>query len=478
MRECTKTSPKREEQTPRESAEPSREPAQESGDELVTALRAKYDAGVIDYSGDTININRNESLQLKLGYNPWQDGAPDVSESFVVYQDPELKHPVEAGYSWDEERSMLTIEPPVIGPAEVDSVEMDLRHLSGTFIGTDDVPGWGNLSQLYLAVTVDTETGRPREGKPLVTILKVKAELDKAPQVKFSQDSSGSARFTWKKVPGAEEYLIFSIRSYDGALESYMNVFASAAGEEWTAQQSMSSDNSETTAMNSIFSQYLVSEDCRGETDKEDWAEPDYEQFFGVIAVKADGSSHISNLFSGRELAHMLPNNIAFNSNEETMGRSSEGTGNLPATMGIVMCDGTISQRVIEYDTGSIEKNKDGSYYTIQGRAYGTPFALQFLVTDQDWNTFDKDLEDIKKRQEKLKNKGGSKDTDITVRDKEEKSEEPEEKPEESGEPEETPDNTKESPDTKEPSITVPRDGSITANSALSEYLAIQIAQF
>lgn len=412
--------------TAEESSQAAVHTARNSGsqEELVAALRAKYNLGVLNYNDKSISINRNEPVELTLEYDPYEEGAAELAESFVVYQDSELKHPLEASYSWDEESGMLTIAPPVYGPAEVDSIEIDLSHLSGTFLGTDEEPGWGNLSQLYLAANVDTKTGDPINGNPLVTVMKINAELSQAPQVKFSQDENGSARFTWKEVPGADEYLLFSINNYDGALEKYMNVLASTADTEWIAPQSMSYDGTETVTMNEFFSQYLISEDYRGEVDEAYLLESDYQPYFGVIAVSADGSSHISNLYNGRDLAHMLPSSIAYNTNEETMGSLFVGTESLPATMGIIMCDGTVSQRVIEYDVQSIEKNEVLPYYTIEGRAYGTSFVNSFQVNDPAWDTLDQDIKAIEERQEKLKNKAGNVETDISFLEGEEKKEE------------------------------------------------------
>lgn len=461
-----------------------------SVEELITQLRAKYDGGIIDYSGDTIAIGKDEVVQIKLGYNPWEDGKPSVFDSFVVYQDAQLKYPLEtSGYDWDQESGMLTIEPPVYGPAEV--VEMGISHPVTPFLESNDETGWGSLSQLYLAAYVDAETGRSIEGSPLVTVLKIKTEIEQAPQVKFSQDDFGAARFSWKKVKGAEEYFVFKIKSYDGVLDGYIDVLASTADTQWTAEQSLSMNGDSTVTMNDMFRQYLAS--------KEDADDQKYVEYFGVIAVSSTGSSHISNLFNGNELAHMLPYAIAFDSNAETIGVSCQGTPNLPAAMGITMCDGSVSQRVIEYDKSSIEKNADGTHYQIKFKTQGTPFTSTFLVTDQDEETLDAEIEEIEKRQEKLKNKSGNIEADISFINGEGQEEEPEveDKTTEPGEPEVEDDiiEPKEEP-AVEDEITEPEepaegdkttepeksadeisfgDEAITANSALSEYLAIQM---
>lgn len=477
-------------------------------DDLALLLKAKYDAGTVDYSGDTISVDREEAIQIKLGFDPYSDTSVDFMDSFIVYQDAELKYPIgSSSYDWDESTGMLTIEPPY-GPAS--DFEMGIDHASTPLMEGSDKTGWGNLPQLYLQTKVDVETGAPITGKPLVTVVKVNAELSQAPQVKFSQDEEGYARFSWKEVPGAEEYLLFSINDYEGVLNSYINVFAATTDTEWTVEPSMSIDGTEVMTINDMFSKYMY--DASEDEDQEaDDGYGEMNEYIGVIAVSSTGSSHISNLFNSEELAHMLPYSIAYSENKETNGISCSGTLNLPTNMGITMCDGSISQRIIEYDIESIERAEDSAYYMIDCKAYGTPFADAFLVTDQDWDTLEQELADVQERQEKLKNKGGNVEADISFLDGEDTKETPDapqaETPEEEV-TEEIPEEEvpEEVPEEELPEVEAPEeeiideeipaeepqkeeaddgaqktdvidyeDGKITANSALSEYLAIHM---
>lgn len=466
----------------------------QSTDDLALLLRAKYDAGTVDYSGDTISVDREEAIQIKLGFDPYTDASVDFMDSFIVYQDAELKYPIgSSSYDWDESTRMLTIEPPY-GPAS--DFEMEIDHASTPLLEGSDKTGWGNLPQLYLQTKVDVETGAPITGKPLVTVVKVNAELSQAPQVKFGQDEEGYARFSWKEVPGAEEYLLFSISDYEGVLNSYINVFAATADTEWTVEPSMSIDGTEVITINDMFSKYMY--DALEDEDQEaDDGYGEMNEYIGVIAVSSTGSSHISNLFNSEELAHMLPYSVAYSENKETNGISCTGTLNLPTNMGITMCDGSISQRIIEYDMDSIEKAEDSAYYMISCKAYGTPFVDEFLVTDQDWDTLEQELADVQERQEKLKNKGGNVEADISFLDGEdtketpdtaqtEEAEEeavtegvPEAAPEEEVIDEDIPAEEPQEEDTDDGTQTTEvidyEDGKITANSALSEYLAIHM---
>lgn len=489
-----------------------KETAQGSSDvELIQALRAKYNAGTIDYSGDTISVDRDESIEIELGYNPYVDSSINLWDSFLLYQDAGLEYPVEsANYDWDESSGILTIEPPMYGPAG--QFQMEIDHASNTLLENNDGSGWGNLSQLYLATKVDVETGEPITGNPLVTVVKVNTEITQAPQVKFNQDENGYARFSWKEVPGAQEYFLFTINKADGAWNDYINVIAATDETEWTVDPSMSIDGTEVITINDRFTRY---------TYEEDYGDyPVIEEYMGVIAVSDTGNSHISNLFDCYELAHMLPYGISYDVNEEMNDISCEGTLNLPTMMAIDMCDGSISQRVIEYDKGSIDKTEEGFYYTIECKAYGTPFTDRFLVLEQDWDTLEQELDAVLDRQEKLMNKGGNVEADISFLDGEEDTAATEENAEDSDEISELPQTeettagetitesetaTEDETVTQNETVTEEEsmdeessmeaatdtavteeetqqvkpaeslDGKITANSALSEYLAIQM---
>ncbi len=83
--------------------------------ELVDSLKKKYSAAdKNEYDGNVIKVNRDEAITFELGYNPWDMDA-SIYDSFVLYQDADLKYPVEAGnYDYDFETGMLTITPPYI----------------------------------------------------------------------------------------------------------------------------------------------------------------------------------------------------------------------------------------------------------------------------------------------------------------------------------------------------------------------------
>ncbi|MDE7403777.1 MAG: hypothetical protein K2M81_01585, partial [Lachnospiraceae bacterium] len=401
-----------------------KESAGNSGsNQLAEELKEKYAAEAGEYDGNVIKVNRDESLQIELGYNPWLSDR-DLSESFVIYQDADLKYPVEVGsYEYDEEAGMLIIEPPFYGIAEIDSDEIDLSHLNGNYITESEECGWGTIPQYYLAVNVDIQTGAPIN-TPVITVIKINAEIAQAPSLVFDQTEDGYARFRWQEVKGAEGYLLFMINKDEEGLWDTTKVFADVKGTQWESSTEDLEFEGEVLSLNERFSQYYTSEDMNAyleETDsflKEYQVEGEYDEYwseyFGVIAYNSKGCSPISNLLSAKDLARMLPYEKASYSNEESF-YDIEGVSDLPAVMCVTMCDGSTAQKVLEYDLGSIRKEEENNFFYITAKAAKTPFTEELLVSDVKWDTLDADLEAVMERQEKLKNKGGNVTPSLTV---------------------------------------------------------------
>lgn len=458
-----------------DGAQASSEGIGEEVNDLADELKKKYataEAG--EYDGNVIEIGRDEMLQIEIGYNPWLS-EQEIAESFIIYQDAELKYPVEVGsYEYDENQGKLIIEPPFYGVAEMDSSEIDMSHLQGNYLTEYEEGGWGTISQYYLATYVDTKTGDPIS-TPRITVIKINAEISQAPTLVFDQTEDGYARFSWQEVKGAEGYLLFVINKDDEGLWDTTNVFADVKGTEWVSSGEDFESEGEILLLNSRFTQYYTSDDMEAwldETDsflKEYKVEGEYDEYWseyiGVIAYNSAGCSPISNLLSAKDIARMLPTEKAEFSNEESF-YDIEGTLDLPAVMCVTMCDGTIDQKVLEFDFDSIRKEEENHVFYITGKALKTPFTEEFLVADVDWDTLDADLEAVRQRQEKLKNKGGSVTPSVTVED-EIKIPSNEEK---------TDDKTTEAESSKEKSeANTKTEVHITANSALSEYIAIHM---
>lgn len=486
-----------------------------AGNELAASLKEKYNGTTSDYTGETITVDRTASIEIPLGYNPYEK-EESLSECFDVYQDAELTQVVDINglsMEYDETDGVLRIEAPYYGIAELSAYgDTDLSGLSGSYLFDDEQNGWGNLPQYYLAQYVDTATGKKLD-KPVVTVVKVNAEIKKAPQMKFAQTEKGEARLYWEGVAGAEQYLVFTIKKWpEQGFDNDAQVVGITKSNEWICEGNIQVDEEDDRIvfgdMNELFRQYYISDDdaediknLLEETGLEDEitesAYDEYwEDYFGVIAVGANGCSYISNLMSAKDMCHLLPNGIAYKDGDEGVFSRPQGTLNLPSTMGITMCDGKTAQKVIDYDFDKVVVDSENKSAEIKATAHGTYFSwpVAFDITDMD--ALEGDLAKVKARQEELLSKGGNIDKTLNIEDGKGES-----KPEETGteeeeskqeaepiEPEGTEGDGKGTPEPEEAegdekSATEDTSGlsmddmRITANSALSAYIAISMLQ-
>lgn len=465
----------------------------EGQSELVASLKEKYGAATVDYSSDVIQIDRDESIQYQLEFDVAEKEIESWDDYFCIYQDADMRYPVTGCYmDFDYNNNMLTIEPPTFGIAEIstpDGSDVDLSDLSGKYLYDEETgDNWGNLEELYLVQKLDTNTGEELE-TPLVTIIKVNTELNKAPKVTYSCNDNGEARISWSPVEGATDYILFTImKTEQDGFDSYTKVFARTTETSWTAPKD-SLDDGTTYSMNEIFSNYITSEDDVEVGGMEDMNEDFFEtmpEYVGVIAVNQTGSSPVSNMISLKDYSKLLPNCFANYENEaEGFDLYQTSIDMLPAEVSVTMCDGSTSRRVIEYDIENAvldEEFTDPQSLNVFGYASGTTLCKEYTVV-VNTETMDADLATLKERQDALKNKGGNVNKDVTIDEENdsvatptpanetaEPTEEPSEPTEAIAEPTEEP-----SEPAKNTESDLNTDIPVTANSALSEYIAIHL---
>lgn len=495
--------------------------------EVIDMIKGKYEASTADYSGNVIEVERDEPIKLQLGFNPY-DLEDSLKGSIKIYQDAEMTQPIELfGDEYDAETGTLTIYAPTFGIGEMmksDNAGEDISDLFGSYIYDPDEEyeldladpnydvhhgsGWGTLSQYYMVSEVNLETGEKLE-KPEITVIKIKSEISKAPQMKFTQTENGEAKFYWQPVEGATEYLIFQIKDWgeETGLDETACVVGRTTDCEWICENNIfdfgldiEMEGEVSGVMNSQFEHYYHSEDSFGESDFDEFDEY-WDLYYGVLAINENGASPMSNLMNEKDLSHMLPNKLAYNTNDTSVDTISE----LPATVGITMCDGTTAQKVVDYDFESLQK-KDGfdSAYELTAKVDGTIYVISFSIYKQDEATIEAEAAAIEERQNALKGKGGNMDVDVDFEDGTEnpETEAPEVKETESevkdtesetketeSEVKETESETKdtesevketesEAKETEEKqdndlkSTEIDLESNVTANSALSEYIA------
>lgn len=456
--------------------------------ELADALRKKYagaEAG--EFDGDVIKVDRGASIELEIGFNPWESDE-SIYERIMFYQDAELQYPVEVGlYDYNMDESILTIEPPYYGINEMYSTEIDLSHLSGNYLNDNEAPAWGTLPQYYMASYVDLQTGEPLE-TPKITVIKINHEITTTPQLTFSQTDDGYAKLTWKEVPGAEGYLLFVINKDETGYWEYNDVFADVQGTEWISDVEDHEFEESILTLNDRFVQYYTSDDDMAWLEEngdflegielDDVAYDEYYgEYFGIVAYNSEGCSAMSNTLSAKDLAHMLPYERARFANEEFIF-DIEGTLDLPATISVTMCDGSTAQKVISYDFENIVKDESFDGYKIKARGIQTPFEDEFSVYMVNWDTLEADMAEIQERQEKLMNKGGNVAPSLEVEeDAPAKEEEPAEPETEEKPAEENKEESSEAEGAPELDAEEMLEVEVTANSAMSEYIALHMLE-
>lgn len=441
-----------------------------SDEELTESLQQKYGGSVeseqYDYA-ESITISRKESIEKKIGFDiaasKWSENLQNEEQPmFKLFEDGQFEYPLELSMSYDKKEKEIVIEPAVQGMQILwDGLKTDTASKK-----------WGNLGKYYLVQYIDLKTGEELE-KPIITIVNVQAEIKEAPDIEFFTNEKGQGGFRWKEVEGADKYLIFSTEKRTGDnwnRGKFYNCHTEDVTEEtsWTAEEITEgvhpiTDKKIIVSMNQMFNTTSISE-----------AREDYQYFkktenkyFGVIAISTDGKlcSNVSNLYAIEDIAPLL---VYKETSYKAMEKSSSySVEEMPTHRWVVMCDGSLEQRLIEYDFSSVDKHStDYSYYVketgkiekgtyeyfnIDYKIRGTMLNDSMLIGKYDKDTLEEDLKKIEKRQQELEMKSGDIDTYISIGEEENKS------TNESG------------------MVTVPKYMKYTANSAFCEYLEMQM---
>ena len=438
------------------------EEAAMAAQKLADSIRQKYD-GQYDYTDPMWGVSRDEKLTLQMGFDIYDSDFTEYTQIVNVYQDAELKHPAGSHFEWDEETKELSVTPPRweaggISAAGLDESAPGYDPAQDSLFEKGELKDWGNLPRYYMVRYVDTETGDTLD-KPVVTVFTVDHEVSRAPKVSMGINEEGLPVFRWNEVPGADKYYVMTMDwSEEHGYSGNGFVVGSTEETEWIPDSA------------ARFVTYSVSGADRQEV---------YETFYCVIAVSEDGTSAISNVFDEKDIARMVPY-----AEETAMSISEEGSDyvesfeEMPVYKWVTMCDGTLVQKIINYDFESAEPVTEtwGEYekedmsdlqlvemdlvkvpYTIDG----TGFTGVVVIEKYDPDTWEDELGKIRNRQEKLRTKGGARTPELTQEDTTEE----DETQEEAGAGNET-----------GGAVSVlEQEYEVTANSALSEYLAVNM---
>ncbi|MGC6768528.1 transglutaminase domain-containing protein [Enterococcus sp. LJL51] len=441
-------------------------------DKLASDVKSKYDERVT-YAEENLMIERDESITVELAFDVEKLGYKNATEIVEIYQNTDLTQKVLTQYEISEKLDEIVLNPPqsAVGALSAYSTEINNRSYG---YKKDDAwlfkkeKDWGNLQNLYKVVYVDLETGEKLK-KPEVTVISIIHELDQKIQLKMKLNEQGVPEYSWNKVPGAEYYHLLQM---DYSKErGYSSAFVVGTSEETTFVQD-SVTRLQTFSVSEAGRLSAASIEEYGEGDEPIPKETFTDQRFMVIAVSKEGTSAVSNGLNLKDMAARIPAIHEMTLSDDREGkRNAETIDELPSYQWITMCDGYLVRRLVTYDVEKTEIFKEHilSYekpdmsdavatgtierlsipYTIDGTGY-TGFAR---VTNFDKENFKKDLSKLEEKQSLLQKKAGAKEADVVGEQEAEKSEKKQ----------------------KASSSVSKTEDKITANSALSEYLAINM---
>ncbi|MGN1147007.1 MAG: transglutaminase domain-containing protein [Lachnospiraceae bacterium] len=433
------------------------------------------------YGAAISGLSRSDAIVLETDIAIEELGIEYWTEIINLYEDPELKHSVgPSSWEYDKDAGTITLYPTnyPIGQIRVGGLTTDIvnryEHDDISFFPKDAGADWGNLSTLYLATYIDLETGEKRD-VPQVQVVSFKGELPDTPRLSYSFTEDGRVHFSWSDVESAAEYFVCSLEYREEyGLGSIATVIGNTTDTEWT------SDAAEFGAIfiNSEFSNYKVAEDdwydeyrrekCIAEYGETPLAvcNTDSRDTYCVIAISEQGTSMMSNSVDILDIQESIPVSLASDTwvaNGYTYGRY-DTVSDISAYGYVTMADGTTAMKLINYNTEKamvvedryIYTDDDGNYlegknlkvlnipYTIEG----TPFEDVVSVVDYDDSNLAEDLKFIEEREDLLRKNAGevALDNNIEFNEEEEAAAEVREV-----------------------------DFAVTANSALSEYLAINM---
>ncbi len=422
---------------------------------LATSLQEKYANDSLydyDYAEAIEDVGRDEAIMFELGYDVADLGVENWTEIFAMYQDPELTYPMGVKYAFDNQTGILKMEPSDTQvPCQISLLGLDVGtvmeypHNQHKLFGEGAGSSWGNIGTAYLASYRDKETGELLD-KPEVSIVTFQAELEDTPMLTYSFTEDGRIRFMWNEVEGATRYFICTIdKSETDGYKDDLMVKAMTEDTTWITEY----PEFRASFTNTEFRMFEISED--------DWKDEDeYEEYLAeygepgvpvprdfpggavdkgicVIAVNEEGTSMISNICEYSDLVSKLPYSYATNTKKENAfagyARNYETVDTLPSYDYITMCDGYTATKIIDYDTenaymedkrfmiideetGELLGGETLNCLCIPYRVEGTCFMDEVTVAGveearYEKADFEKDIAFLADREEKLSRKSG-----------------------------------------------------------------------
>ena len=460
----------------------------------ISAKYAKQDLPV--YKDIQKNVSRDQAFSFDLSpeaFSKFKTITSNWNDIIGIYKDSNLTKRV--SYKADSDDNSVTIS-----PYRNPEYAIPDEEAGGILYDQGEWNDWGNAKQYYIVKYYDLKTGE-KLIKPEITLFTVENEIKKAPAVEFYVNDEGIGGLRWQKVDGAKQYAVLKVsENKDGnSAGRSVEVIATLKDTKWeddAKDKSKVNWNFRTTFGDSMDTLYKEQKDKfdRGEITIDDFAktqfdgESEYEKskdsYFAVIAMNDKGTSSISNLIDTRLAASKTPVQLAYNMNEggiKPTGSKSRATVDRNISLvsshaWVIMANGNVQQMLVNYkidkakedtiqivtyeedEEGNIKKDENGNpvnYSSEDIPSLSIPFTIEGTsisgyvnVTHYDKENYKKELKELKKRQDSLKDKTGDIKKEVNL-EADEEDEEVAEK--------------------------LNTDYTVYGSSALSEYLAIQM---
>lgn len=420
---------------------------------LAAGLQEKYAEKNLynyTYAAPIEDVGRAEPITFQLGYDVDDLQIEKWTEVFALYQDPELTYRMGVKYDFDPETGTFIMEPSDGNvPGQISLSGLSVKtvekypHNETYLHGRGAGQSWGNLGTAYLASYRDKETGELLE-QPEVSIVTFEAEIEETPRLTYSVTYDGRVEFSWNEVEGAAEYFLCRVNKSEekGYNNGSMFVIDTTESTSWVTEY----PEYHGFSVNSDFCTFSISEDewkdeWSYENNLERYGEPGlvYPREWGgdvvdigicVVAVNEKGTSMVSNIYDVSEIAPKIPYSIAYNTERENGFASDyENVEDLPSYEYVTMCDGYTSTKQIDYQTEKayvqdklyIMIDKETAEYVesqtmsclcIPYRIEGTSFIDEFTIVGPEEKgyhaeDFEKDIAYLEDKEKKMGFKSG-----------------------------------------------------------------------
>lgn len=436
-------------ETPAEKEESFQEPAAEGNYVAVTHLaqsvKEKYkDKELYAYAyGEPIKgVKRDDTITIPVGFDLNELEFEYWYDLFAIYQDAGLTNRLAPVCEYDDKKRQIRITPPHYTVGNIQTVGLTVEevrkydHNDFLLFAKDAGNDWGNVGTLYLAKYIDMESGELLK-EPEVSIITLEGEVKERPRITFSVSEDGRAALSWEPVKGAEEYFICLIdRDKEEGYNGNAKPIAVTSENTWVLE---SPEYSSFTKTNEMFKNFDVCEDDWLDEGSAQSAEEWYgvtegvykeedilgEKYLCILAVNNEGTSMLSNTYAVADIASNLPYCIAANA-EQQNGFKSNGYESIEQVSSygyVTMCDGYTAAKLIDYQTEKarvkeeryVTIDEEGEY--IEGQnvpvleipyvVEGTPFEYVAKVIDYDEEKLTHDLQFLEDRENKLRKKSG-----------------------------------------------------------------------